>query len=95
MLFKREFSRFIVLMAIPLMLSSQPCPTSKKIGNPINYVHLFKEVTDHNWNFYNIKTAFKLVLHYINAPDSDHIIVFEIDDTTNIQSKKWLYLVHI
>lgn len=87
------------LLALPTL--QQTCPQDPKVGNPINYVHLFKEQTDLHFDFYNTKTSYALVYQdntvqtvaTVNT-GSRQRIVFRITDNS-LPVRSWLYMVNI
>ena len=93
--------RFIIaLLSIITFLNSSiasECPVHSKIGNAINFVRLFKEQADSDWNYQNLKTDFKLRLHQITPKKGcceTHRIVFEITDN-NRPLRRWMYCVEV
>ena len=88
---------YVLLALIPSLISTQSCPQDPRVGNPINYVHLFKEQNDLNWDFYNTKTNYTLVyMDRVNllANTYKNRIVLRLIDT-NLPSRQWLYLIDI
>ncbi len=55
----------MILLCGPVLMSD--CPVHAKIGNAINFVRLFKETTDLDWDYQNLDTNFVLRLHQIKA----------------------------
>ena len=90
----------LLTMAIAISLAptfQQSCPQDPQVGNPINYVHLFKEQTDLDWDFYNTKTTSQLVYQdIVNLPlnNTRHRIAFRVSNS-NLPVRIWLYLVDI
>lgn len=89
----------LALMSMPTL--QQTCPQDPKVGNPINYVHLFKEQTDLHFDFYNTKTSYGLVYQDNTALTAATLtlgarqrIVFRITDNT-LPIRAWLYAVEI
>lgn len=89
----------LALLTVPTM--QQTCPQDAKVGNPINFVHLFKEQTDLHFDFYNTKTGYSLVFQdnvaqTVNAINvgSRQRIVFRITDSS-LPVRAWLYMVDI
>ncbi len=77
-------------------LSASECPVHAKIGNAINFVRLFKEQADSDWNYQNLNTNFKLRLHQISPKKGDgetHRIVFEVEEEAN--KRAWLYCIEV
>jgi hypothetical protein len=71
------------------------CPVHGKIGNAINFVRLFKEQADSDWNYQNLQTEFKLRLHQISPKKGDgatHRIVFEVQEEKS-PKRAWLYCI--
>ena len=84
-----------LMLLISISLQSQ-CPVHAKIGNAINFVRLFKEQADSDWNYQNLQTNFKLRLHQISPKKGDgetHRIVFEVENDNN--DKSWLYCIEV
>lgn len=87
----------LALSALAHLNLGQSCPQDSNIGSPINYVHLFKEQTDIDWDFYNTKTTNSLVYQdSINLTGGATMqrIAFRITDST-LPVRQWLYLVNI
>lgn len=92
---------FVTLALIALPTMQQTCPQDPKVGNPINFVHLFKEQTDLHFDFYNTKTSYGLVFQD-NLPTTAGTvstgarqrIVFRITDSS-LPVRAWLYMVQI
>ena len=87
----------LVLALTTNIISPQSCPQDPRVGNPINYVHLFKEQNDLNWDFYNTKTTYTLVYmekKTLLANTYRNRIVFRLIDN-NLPSRQWLYLIDI
>ena len=90
----------LCIFAVALTLASttqQSCPQDPKVGNPINYLHLFKEQTDLHWDFYNTKTSYTLVYQQeipLASNAKQHRIVFRITDN-NLPVRQWLYIVDV
>lgn len=89
----------LAMITLPTM--QQTCPQDPRVGNPINYVHLFKEQTDLHFDFYNTKTTFALVFQDNTAQTVNNVgtgsrqrIVIRITDT-NLPVRSWLYLTNI
>ena len=89
----------IALITVPTM--QQTCPQDPKVGNPINFVHLFKEQTDLHFDFYNTKTSYALLFQdntVLTAATlslgSRQRIVFRITDSA-LPLRAWLYMVEI
>lgn len=88
------------LVSIILILGSylqSECPVHGKIGNAINFVRLFKEQADSDWNYQNLETNFKLRLHQITPKKGDgetHRIVFEVEND-NKPKRNWLYCIEL
>ena len=73
------------------------CPVHGKIGNAINFVRLFKEQADSDWNYQNLETNFKLRLHQITPKKGSgetHRIVFELQND-NKPRRNWLYCIEL
>ena len=90
-------SVLLLLAALTASALAQTCPQDAKVGNPINYAHLFKEQTDFNWDFYNTRTASALIFQdSTNIPigGSRHRIVFRVSDD-NLPKRAWLYMVNV
>ena len=92
---------FVALAMITLPTMQQQCPQDPRVGNPINYVHLFKEQTDLHFDFYNTRTTFSLVYqdNVVLATagvttGSRQRIVIRITDS-NLPVRSWLYMVEI
>ncbi len=86
-----------VIAAVLVPTMQQSCPQDPQVGNPINYVHLFKEQTDLDWDFYNTKTTYQLTYQeVISLPASytRHRIVFRVTNS-NLPVRVWLYMVDI
>ena len=67
------------LLALLTLSISSKCPTHNKIGNAINFVRLFKEQADSDWNYQNVATSFALRYHYVEPNkgfSETHRIVF-------------------
>ena len=92
----------LTLIAFIQMTSQQLCPTDPKVGNPINFVHLFKEQTDLHFDFYNTKTTFSLVYQQNVAASTgttsstvtQQRIAIRITDSS-LPVRSWLYMVDI
>ena len=92
----------VALVALLQLTSQQSCPTDPKVGNPINFVHLFKEQTDLHFDFYNTKTSLSLVYQQnVAAANSttpstgtQQRIVIRITDSS-LPVRSWLYMVDI
>lgn len=85
---------FITLITIYIQ---SECPVHGKIGNAINFVRLFKEQADSDWNYQNLETEFKLRLHQIipkKGSGETHKIVFEVLNN-NKPKRCWLYCIEI
>ena len=41
----------LIIALLAISLNSNECPTHSKIGNSINFVRLFKEQADSDWNY--------------------------------------------
>ena len=90
---------FVLLSSIVTLLAtihSQSCPQDPIVGNPINYVHLFKEQTDSDWNFYNTQTVDSLVYmdSVVTAGITVQRIVLRITNS-NLPVRQWLYMVQV
>ena len=83
-----------IKLAFGLMLLScclaQRCPRLKSIGNPVNYLHLFKEEGDTHFSFLNAKTEVDVVFQTFTS--GDYKVAFKLTDT-NYPPRVWLYLV--
>lgn len=93
----KTFVVFVTIAAALMPTLQQSCPQDPQVGNPINYVHLFKEQTDLDWDFYNTKTTYQLVYQeVINLVGlaRRHRIVFRVTNT-NLPVRHWLYMVDI
>jgi len=94
----------LVAVALFQLTSQQACPQDPKLGNPINYVHLFKEQTDVHFDFYNTKTTFSLLYQQnINSNNGNtnvlstgtqQRIVIRITDSS-LPVRSWLYMIDI
>ena len=76
------------------MMTSE-CPTHSKVGNAINFVRLFKEQADSDWNYQNMSTSFQLRLHQVDPVkgfNETHKIVFELTDNNKPQ-RSWFYAI--
>ena len=74
-----------LILIIGISIESE-CPVHSKIGNAINFVRLFKEQADSDWNYQNLESNFKLRLHQITPKKGDgetHRIVFEVENNNN------------
>ena len=92
---------FVTFALISMPTFAQTCPQDPKVGNPINFVHLFKEQTDLHFDFYNTKTSYSLVYQDNIALTAATLslgsrqrIVFRITDSS-LPVRAWLYLVDI
>ena len=47
------------------ILKASECPVHTKVGNTINFLRLFKEAADLDWDYQNLNTDFILRLHDI------------------------------
>ena len=86
-----------VIAAVLVPTMQQSCPQDPQVGNPINYVHLFKEQTDLDWDFYNTKTTYQLTYQEVinlAASYTRHRIVFRVTNS-NLPVRVWLYMVDI
>lgn len=92
---------FVVLAMVTLPTMQQTCPQDPRVGNPINYVHLFKEQTDSDFDFYNTKTTFSLVFQDNTVQTTNNVttgsrqrIVIRITNS-NLPVRSWLYITNI
>lgn len=92
---------FVTLAALAMPTFAQTCPQDPKVGNPINFAHLFKEQTDLHFDFYNTKTSYALVYQDNIALTAATLslgsrqrIVFRITDSS-LPIRSWLYMVDI
>ena len=93
----KTFLVFVTIAAFLAPTMQQNCPQDPQVGNPINYVHLFKEQTDLDWDFYNTKTTYELVYQEVVALAGGaerHRIVFRVTNS-NLPVRSWLYMVDI
>jgi len=97
----------LAVVAIFQPTMQQTCPQDPRVGNPINYAHLFKEQTDQHFDFYNTKTTLSLVYQQNivlsttatpTAPavvtGSQQRIAIRITDS-NLPVRSWLYMIDI
>ena len=71
--------RLFCLIFVTIAIKSSACPIHAKIGNAINFVRLFKEQADSDFNYQNLKTDVKLRLHQVTpkkGKGETHRIVF-------------------
>ena len=76
----KTFTYIFYLISI---LNASECPVHTKVGNTINFLRLFKEAADLDWDYQNLDTDFVLRLHDIRPSRgkfSQHNIVFEIQE---------------
>lgn len=97
----KTFLLFVSIALLSNAASAQTCPQDPKVGNPINFAHLFKEQTDLHFDFYNTKTSYALVYQdniQLTAATlslgSRQRIVFRITDAS-LPIRSWLYMVDI
>ena len=92
---------FVALTMITMPTMQQTCPQDPKVGNPINFVHLFKEQTDLHFDFYNTRTTFSLVYQDnlvlatagVTTGNRQRIVIRITD--ANLPVRSWLYMVEI
>ncbi len=88
---------FILAFVAVGTLNANECPTHAKVGNAINFVRLFKEQADSDWNYQNVATDFKLRYHQVEPKkgfSETHRIVLELED--NSQPRKcWFYAMEV
>ena len=87
----------LLLATLAASHMAQTCPQDAKVGNPINYAHLFKETTDFHWDFYNTRTTPVLLFQdsaNIATGGARHRIVFRVTDE-NLPKRNWLYMVNV
>ena len=86
----------VAILALTTIKANE-CPTHAKIGNAINFVRLFKEQADSDWNYQNVSTDFKLRYHQVEQKrgySETHRIVFEIEDN-NQPKRSWFYAIEV
>ena len=89
------FIKLVAVLALSAGYLNSECPIHAKIGNAINFLHLFKEQADSDWNYQNLKTSFKLRLHQVTPKKGcceTHRIVFQVNNLNN-PGRKWLYCI--
>ena len=82
--------RLFVALTILTSALAQRCPRLKSVGNPINYLHLFKEEADTQLSFFNAKTEVDVV--YQTFVNNEYKVAFKVTDN-NYPTRIWLYLV--
>ena len=88
---------YLSLFLLATITLNSECPTHAKIGNAINFVRLFKEQADSDWNYQNISTSFALRYHYVEPKkgfSEKHRIVFELTDN-NSPKRSWFYAIQV
>ena len=86
---------FLILQLLSNLLLSSECPVNTEVGNTINFLRLFKEATDMDWDYQNLNTDFSLRLHDIKNTKGNfaqHNIVFEISER-ELNGKSWFYMI--
>ena len=85
---------FGLLILSNAILTSE-CPVHTKVGNTINFLRLFKEAADLDWDYQNLNTDFALRLHDIKPTKGkfdQHNIVFEISEK-ELNGRTWFYMI--
>ncbi len=88
---------YLSLLLLATVTLTSECPTHAKIGNAINFVRLFKEQADSDWNYQNVSTSFALRYHYVEPKkgfSEKHRIVFELTDN-NSPKRSWYYAIQV
>ena len=89
--------KLLCLTYLALTALASECPIHAKIGNAINFVRLFKEQADSDFNYQNLRTDVKLRLHQVTpkkGKGETHRIVFQAD-SENKPRRSWLYAIEV
>ena len=85
----------IAMLILSQTILSSECPVHSKVGNTINFLRLFKEAADLDWDYQNLNTDFALRLHDIKTTKGkfdQHNIVFEISEK-ELNGRTWFYMI--
>ena len=91
----KAISLIVGIFFLSSRIASSECPVHDQVGNAINFLRLFKEKADSDWDYQNLNTEFHLRLHQVDndaGPFQNHKIVFEIKEKT-INGRAWFYMI--